>query len=130
MLSRRSSIVDADEAGERRRAVAKDIVWFSGDGPLQVGPGGVPDLQQAAAALYQQVLATEQGRVSWSAADRAAAPISRLTSLAGLRGAPAPGTADPGPLCLDNVHTALDLEEGLEYLQRLLQEGHEQQAQR
>jgi rsbT antagonist protein RsbS len=31
---------------------------------------------------------------------------------------------------LDNVHTALDLEEGLAYLQRLLQEGHEQQAQR
>jgi rsbT antagonist protein RsbS len=31
---------------------------------------------------------------------------------------------------LDNVHTALDLEEGLAYLQRLLQEDYEQQAQR
>ena len=29
---------------------------------------------------------------------------------------------------LDNVHTALDLEEGLEYLQRLLQEGQQRQA--
>jgi hypothetical protein len=27
---------------------------------------------------------------------------------------------------LDNVHTALDLEEGLEYLQRLLPQGPEQ----
>jgi hypothetical protein len=31
---------------------------------------------------------------------------------------------------LDNVHTALDLEEGLAYLQRLLQEGQEQRAER
>jgi rsbT antagonist protein RsbS len=31
---------------------------------------------------------------------------------------------------LDNVHTALDLEEGLEYLQRLLQRGPEGQARR
>jgi rsbT antagonist protein RsbS len=30
---------------------------------------------------------------------------------------------------LDNVHTALDLEEGLEYLQRLLRQGPEQQLQ-
>jgi rsbT antagonist protein RsbS len=29
---------------------------------------------------------------------------------------------------LDNVHTALDLEEGLEYLQRLLRQGPEQQG--
>jgi rsbT antagonist protein RsbS len=28
---------------------------------------------------------------------------------------------------LDNVHTALDLEEGLEYLERLLHHGHERQ---
>jgi rsbT antagonist protein RsbS len=31
---------------------------------------------------------------------------------------------------LDNVHTALDLEEGLEYLQHLLQERQEHQTQR
>jgi rsbT antagonist protein RsbS len=31
---------------------------------------------------------------------------------------------------LDNVHTALDLEEGLEYLQRLLQHGPERQIRR
>ena len=31
---------------------------------------------------------------------------------------------------LDDVHTALDLEEGLAYLQRLLQDGQEHQAQR
>jgi rsbT antagonist protein RsbS len=30
---------------------------------------------------------------------------------------------------LDNVHTALDLEEGLEYLQRLLQQGPQRQTQ-
>ena len=30
---------------------------------------------------------------------------------------------------LDNIHTALDLEEGLEYLQRLLRQGPEQQPQ-
>jgi hypothetical protein len=31
---------------------------------------------------------------------------------------------------LDNVHTALDLEEGLEYLQRLLQEPRQHQSPR
>jgi hypothetical protein len=31
---------------------------------------------------------------------------------------------------LDNVHTALDLEEGLEYLHRLLQQGPERHSRR
>jgi hypothetical protein len=31
---------------------------------------------------------------------------------------------------LGNVHTALDLEEGLAYLQRLLQQGQEHRAER
>jgi len=33
-------------------------------------------------------------------------------------------------MCLDTVHTALDLEEGLEYLQRLLHDGQQRQSPR